>query len=119
MSEKMMSYCGIECDDCPLMMVTLEDDPEQLELTARWVRQEWNIAEATWENIRCEGCKEKGIKADLCLHCAIRACALAKGLDHCAECELYLNCHKLERIHRDVPEAKTRLDKVYARLNEY
>jgi len=119
MYEKMISYCGIECDDCPLMIVTLEDDQEQLEMTARWVRQEWNVSEATWENIRCEGCKGDGIKADLCVNCTIRNCVMSKGLDHCAECESYLNCRKLKRVHRDAPEAKIRLDKKYARLNEY
>ena len=112
------SYCGIDFTDCPLMIATLENDPEQLEMTARWVRQEWNVSDATWENIRCEGCKGEGVRADVCVRCTIRACAQAKGLDNCAECEKYLHCSKLVSIQKSAPEAKIRLDTIYARLNE-
>ena len=119
MSKKMMAYCGIICSDCMSMVATLKDDQEELEIAAEFSRQEWNVLDATWKNIHCEGCKGVRRLPDICISCPIRSCAISKGVDNCAECEKYLGCEKLHGVHRDVPEAKNRLDTIYTRLNAY
>jgi hypothetical protein len=94
----MIAYCGLPCSDCPAYVATQAGDIDALEkVLVRW-SAEFNAPHISMEDMLCDGCTQKeGRLNGYCRQCKIRACAVARSLDSCAECDEYL-CANLERM---------------------
>jgi hypothetical protein len=112
---EMIAYCGIDCEECGALHATRENnDQKRTEVAATWSK-EYN-ADIKPEDINCEGClSEGGTLFNHCFTCDIRQCGRGKGVANCAHCGDYA-CEKLMDFFGSVPEAKVRLDHVWAEL---
>jgi len=102
-----LACCGLECDQCPARVATLEDDQGLREETAR----QWSAmfqAEIKPEEISCMGCNSEGPWFGHCHVCEIRACCQDKGLANCAPCGEF-PCHRLDFVFKGVPQARENL----------
>ena len=114
--DKMIAYCGLLCTDCPAYIATQADDRAALERVAAQWRKEYDAPNITVESIICDGClTADGRKCSHCFECEMRACAIERGAVNCAHCDDY-GCEKIERFFGFVPDARTRLDAVRAKL---
>jgi len=106
---KMIAYCGLNCEKCDAYIATLRDDNTLREKVAKlWT--ELNGVEITPEMINCQGCRADGIKTPFCDKlCEIRQCALEKLYDTCGNCNDLLSCSKVSMIIGNNQEAKERL----------
>lgn len=82
--EKLAAPCGLYCGACSILAGVRRGDAAFLELAALGVA-EYLGHPVKAEDLRCEGCFS-GVLAASCRECAIRDCALSKGLTHCAGC---------------------------------
>jgi len=107
--DKMIAYCGLNCEKCDAYIATLKDDNALREKVAKlWT--ELNGVEIRPEMINCQGCRAEGVKTPFCDKlCEIRQCALAKQYDTCGNCNDLLGCSKVSMIIGNNPEAKERL----------
>ena len=113
---QMIAYCGLACTECPAYIATRAEDRAALEQVAAQWREEFNAPEITAESVLCDGCQgTAGRKFSHCFECEMRACAMQKAVVNCAHCDDYA-CDKLDQFFGFVPEAKTRLDGIRARL---
>ena len=94
----MIAYCGLDCEKCDAYIATINDDRELREKTAKlW--GELNNAPILPEHINCEGCRVDGIKTLYCDSlCAIRRCALEKGVVTCGDCTDLEKCQTVGMI---------------------
>lgn len=86
----MISYCGINCEECPAYKGTINVDVSLLEKASSL----YGNGKTTSDDWVCLGCKEKNIRllAKNCSDCPIRKCALNKGYDYCAQCDDLYKC---------------------------
>ena len=84
--KKKIAYCGLDCEKCDAYIATKNNDHSLRIKTARlW--SELNQTPILPEHINCEGCRADGVKTYYCSTlCAIRCCALEKGVDTCGDC---------------------------------
>ena len=110
-NDRMIAYCGLDCEKCDAHRATVNDDNELREKTAElWSRL--NGVEITREMINCSGCRVDGVKTPFCNSiCPIRKCAYEKGIDTCADCNVFENCEILETITAQNREAYENLKK--------
>ena len=89
---EMIGYCGLDCERCDAYLATIHDDQALREKTAKlW--SELNQAPILPEHINCEGCRGNGAKTVFCESlCAIRKCAMEKGLSTCGGCSNSSSC---------------------------
>ena len=121
--QKIIAYCGLQCSKCDAYVATQSGDRAALEqVAAKWCEQ-FNAPEITADGIICDGClntADGGRVAYYCTICAIRACAVERGLANCAHCADYVHndalCDKLEGFLAHSPEAKARLDGIRSSL---
>lgn len=111
---KILSYCGIICDGCPVYWATIiADKKKQKKMRAEIVRicnEELGGNFKPEELTDCYGCKDESNKLlKASRECGIRKCASKKGLQHCAQCDDY-PCKILQNFHKTDPDAKARLD---------
>ena len=87
-----IAYCGLDCEKCDAYIATVNDDQELREKTADlWAKL--NNAPILPEHINCEGCRTDGVKTVYCDSlCAVRQCALKKGIETCGDCEELEGC---------------------------
>lgn len=58
---KLIAYCGLDCEKCDAYIATKNDDRELREKTAKlWA--ELNHAPILPEHINCQGCRVEGVK---------------------------------------------------------
>ena len=108
--ETMISYCGLECSQCPAFIAKKEDNEElRIKTAAQWSKQ-FNTPVPP-ESINCDGCLSEGVHSSYCQMCEIRKCAVEKGLTSCAFCDDYA-CEKLEQILGMEPSCRERLDEM-------
>lgn len=95
---KLIAYCGLDCEQCDARKATLtNDDALREKVAALW--SELNNAEITAEMINCEGCRIDGAKTPFCDSlCPIRQCALKKGVETCGSCVEMKNCETVGMI---------------------
>ncbi len=100
---KMIAYCGLDCEKCDAYLATINDDQKLREKTAKlW--SELNNVPILPENINCQGCRIKGIKTVFCdSMCAIRQCALKKGVNTCSDCSESKKCLIVNAILENNP----------------
>ena len=102
---KMIAYCGLNCEKCDAYIATKNNDQALREKTAKlWA--ELNNAPILPEHINCEGCRVDGVKTVFCENfCQIRQCATKKGLQTCGECPEMETCPRLRTVTSHNPEA--------------
>lgn len=100
-----IGYCGLDCEKCDAYLATIHDDQALREKTAKlWA--ELNNAPILPEHINCEGCRADGKKTVFCDSlCAIRQCALKKGVTTCGGCSELEGCPTVGMILSQNPEA--------------
>lgn len=86
MSEQILAYCCLKCDECPAYLAAKDDDQNaREELAKKWSTPEYPV---TPEQIDCNGCKsEVGPHFKWCAECPIRKCASERGVESCAHCD--------------------------------
>ena len=106
---KMIAYCGLDCEQCDAYIATKNDDQTLREKTAKlW--SELNNAPILPEHINCEGCRMDGKKTVYCDNlCAIRRCALKKGVTTCGDCTEMEQCPTVGAILANNPQARKNL----------
>lgn len=106
---KMIAYCGLDCEKCDAYLATIRDDQALREKTAKaWA--ELNHAPILPEHINCLGCRADGVKTVFCDSlCQIRQCALNKGVETCGGCPEMERCGTVGQIHAGAPEARDNL----------
>ncbi len=100
-----IAFCGLDCETCDAYLATIHDDQALREKTAKlWA--ELNHAPILPEHINCEGCRVDGIKTVYCdSPCAIRQCALKKGVATCGDCPELETCQTVGAILSNDPAA--------------
>lgn len=104
-----IAYCGLDCAACDAYLATVRDDPALRERTAKlW--SELNHADIRPEDIRCEGCREDGVKTAFCNRlCPIRKCARQRGAATCGGCAELETCPTVAPILANNPDARQNL----------
>lgn len=99
----MIAYCGLDCEKCDAYLATINNDQALREKTAKlWT--ELNNVPILPEHINCLGCRVKGTKTVFCDSlCAIRKCALNKGIATCGECSDLESCPTVGAILENNP----------------
>lgn len=105
-----IGYCGLDCEACDAYLATIHDDQALREKTATlWA--ELNQAPILPEHINCLGCRGDGVKTVFCEHlCAIRQCALKKGVTTCGICPELEHCPTVGAVIQNSPDAKKNLE---------
>lgn len=90
----MISYCGLECEECPSFIATQADDMAALAKVAEDWSKEFGM-EIPAEAIICDGCvSTTGRLSGYCDMCEVRKCASGRAVVTCASCDDY-GCEKL------------------------
>ena len=107
---KLIAYCGLNCEECDAYVATKNNDQTLREKTAKlWT--ELNNAHILPEQIHCEGCRTDGIKTIYCnTLCEIRKCSTSKDYENCGECVQKETCTKIAPIWQHNPQAKKNLE---------
>ncbi len=104
-NKDMIAYCGLDCEKCDAYLATINDDQALREKTAK-LRAELNDAPILPGHINCEGCRVDGMKTIYCDSlCAIRQCAVQKGVTTCGDCQGFETCRTVGTILADAPDA--------------
>jgi hypothetical protein len=78
------SYCGIDCDICPVYVATINNDNNlRKRIYDNWKLKKHNIKIS---EINCMGCYSDKIFG-ACNRCDIRKCCLEKSIKNCKACE--------------------------------
>ena len=102
---RMIAFCGLDCEKCDAYIATKNDDQALREKTAKlWAAL--NNAPILPEHINCEGCRSDGRKTVFCEQlCGIRQCALKKGIETCGDCSEMNSCTILSSVISHNPAA--------------
>lgn len=114
--KKMIAYCGLSCNSCPIHLATREENPYQKrklkQSIAELCTKQYGMILNPEDVNDCDGCRaDTGRLFSGCLNCEIRKCAIRKQLESCAFCHEYI-CDKLEKHFLLDPHAKEMLDKI-------
>ena len=109
-----ISYCGLNCQGCPIYFMTRETDEIKKEKMVFDIisvcKEKYGIEYSAADITDCDGCKsETGRIFKACANCKIRNCAIDKGIENCAYCEDYA-CDNLMELFKTDSSAKYRLD---------
>ena len=106
---KLIAYCGLDCEKCEARIATVNKDGALREKVAReW--SELNGVEITSAMINCVGCRVDGVKTPYCeAMCPIRQCAKGRRIETCADCAEMESCPKLAPITAHSDEARRNL----------
>lgn len=110
MSEQIIAYCGLLCNECPVFMATInKDDQVQVELAKEYSNEKCHFEP---EDISCSGCYEVDLaNSKMCSNCKIRACGAEKVVENCARCNEY-PCELLKEYFSDDTPERKRLDQI-------
>ena len=106
--EKMISYCGINCAECPAFLAHKNNDQALREKTAG----EWKKAHGfdfKPEMINCTSCKGTGVQVGHCSVCEIRKCAVPRGVVNCGACAEFKTCKTINDFLAQVPGLRDNL----------
>ena len=104
----MISYCGLDCDQCEAFIATRNND-DALRARVAEVWAKLHAAPIRPEHINCTGCKSAGVKTYYCDQlCEVRKCAIRKSISTCPECPDY-PCSMLNHILEEARQAKAAL----------
>lgn len=87
--DQLAGVCGLYCGACPIYRAWVEQDMERLEALAHSLG-------IPPDKLMCTGCRTPGA---FCFggECEIKACAQAKGVAFCADCEAF-PCERIRRL---------------------
>ncbi len=113
----MTAYCGLPCDTCPILRATLEPDLHaraamRAEI-ARLCTAEYGMPMVPEDVDDCDGCRAGGRLFSGCSNCRVRPCAVARGLETCADCPDFA-CAPLRQHWEHDPVSRTRLEALRA-----
>ena len=109
--DKLIAYCGLDCEKCDAYIATITDDQALREKTAK-VWSDWNHVTILPEHIRCAGCRTNGAKFVYCeALCSVRQCALKKGVETCGDCAEVDACPTVGKVFENAPDARDRIRK--------
>jgi len=111
-----ISYCGINCEECPAFIAHLTNDDALREKTAReWTTTRWPL---TRDDIDCVGCKMmEGPHPGFVYECDLRTCGNERGVVTCAHCDRYEGCESIKEFTANAgEEARERLDRLRSEL---
>ncbi len=109
MSERMIAFCGLMCDECPAFIAKKTDDDQLRRKTAgEWSTPEWPLSP---KDINCDGCTSSGEVTPFCTVCEVRRCGLERKISNCAYCVDY-PCEKLKMPWSITSSAKEVLDNI-------
>ena len=113
--ERLLSYCGLVCSECPAMVAKRRnDDALRREAAAQWSEQYG--AEIKPEDLNCDGCTTRGGEHfSYCGECEVRACAEPRFIDNCAHCPEY-GCETLKGFFAFAPVLKDKLEAIRKQL---
>jgi len=95
------SYCGINCEKCPVFIATITDS----ESMKSDVAEEWGRLykrKFAFEEMTCYGCKSE-IRFGLCSSCDIEKCNVSKGNENCRSCKEY-PCNRISKFESNLKE---------------
>ena len=90
--------CGLYCGACSIYVAGIRGDSKRLEQIAR-AMAEYLGRPVEVKDLACGGCLS-GVIALQCRDCVRRACALGKGLTHCAQCSDF-PCQRIIDFNND------------------
>ena len=107
---EMISYCGLDCSECPAYLATQAGGMEELARVAREWSEQFGM-EIAPESILCDSCKsgEGARRSGYCSTCGVRACAPERGVITSAHCD-DSGCETLQACPAYRAEGKARLD---------
>jgi hypothetical protein len=109
--DRMISFCGLSCTDCPAFIATVNDDDEMRKRTAEQWSKDYGV-DIKPEDINCDGCVlTEGRHIGHWNECEIRICGQGRGVENCAYCNDFA-CEKLTQFFKTVPEAQTTLEDI-------
>lgn len=118
-SKKVLSYCGLICQSCPIFLSTQElngkKKQKMREEILKTCNNQYNMHLKIDDITDCEGCKGNGRLFSQCTKCEIRKCAIEKGLKNCAFCSEY-TCENLKIFFTNDPQAKINLEIIRSSL---
>ena len=86
--DKMIGYCGINCEKCEARIATIKDDDKMREEVSRKWCELFHTDIITPDRINCTGCRGDGVKYFFCNElCEIKPCVTNKLL--CLQTESY------------------------------
>ena len=102
---KLISFCGLNCEKCEARIATINNDDQlRSEVAKNW--SNLNGVEITKEMINCLGCRMDGVKTPFCDKlCPIRKFALEKHFDTCGNCKNLKLCEKVGVVINNNKEA--------------
>ena len=115
MNETMIAKCGLVCNECDAYIATQNNDLAALQKMSEEASKQFNKT-FTVEDSMCTGCLSAGIQCPYCDECAVRLCALDKGVENCAYCEDF-GCETITAFIEHAPKARTNLEAIRATLN--
>jgi hypothetical protein len=112
----MISYCGLRCDRCPILLATMEEDKSNRKIMKesiiKIIAKEYGMSLKIRDINDCDGCKANtGKLFSGCSNCKIRKCASQKNIENCAYCRDYI-CEILMQHFIQDPTAKSRLEDI-------
>ena len=107
-----LTRCGYRCDLCLAYKPNVEANPANQQILSDGWHQYFGFRLPP-EEIYCDGCMADDPKL-IDQNCPVRPCVIEKGLENCAQCELYV-CEKLterlvvfeevrNRVGKEIPE---------------
>ena len=121
MKEQDLAYCGLNCNKCPVLIATANNDDVLRQKTAKeWsdlyaeILSKVGIYDLKSEDINCRGCRSNLGLFVGCVNCLIRKCCLEKKIITCASCNEYESCDMLKGFYSFAvhQSAKDNLDKI-------
>ncbi|MBO7417995.1 MAG: DUF3795 domain-containing protein [Bacteroidaceae bacterium] len=107
---KMIGYCGINCEKCEARIATIDDDDKMREEVSRKWCELFHTDMITPDKINCTGCKGDGVKYFFCNQmCKIKPCVTNKGYESCGECPNMNICEILAEEIGNNEDAKNNL----------
>lgn len=103
MNPSALGYCGLNCETCPILVATVNNDDKLRQKTL----EEWRKLYAAYigkenltvKDMHCKGCRsEDGVFVGG-LNCPIRRCCREKKFVTCADCGEYETCGMLNGFY--------------------
>ncbi len=114
--DKMIAYCGLTCDSCPIHLATLEQNKSRQRTMrisiARLCAEKYGMNLQPDDINDCDGCRaDTGRLFSGCLDCKIRNCAGRRNLESCAFCPEFI-CDILKEFLLHEPDTQKRLEEI-------
>lgn len=113
-----LGYCGLNCEGCPVLIATVNDDNALRQATAKaWSQLYAGFLkdELKTQDMNCSGCQSENERLFVgCRDCPIRGCCGEKGFSSCALCAEYETCGMLIGFFTQHQQAKDNLDRLRA-----